>query len=102
VAIATRLNWGIVSIGLTNYFGGILPNSYDNRLLAEFSISPIKTLTLSGYIAPIDETSSRSLYGAGMIWQLKNQYTSGLLSIIIRGNKLNNSCILNLSGLTTI
>jgi len=80
VAIATRLNWGIVSIGLTNYFGGILPNSYDNRLLAEFSISPIKTLTLSGYIAPIDETSSRSLYGAGMIWQLKNQYNSPTLS----------------------
>lgn len=80
VAIATRLNWGIVSICLTNYFGGILPNSYDNRLLAEFSISPSKTLTISGYIAPIDETSSRSLYGAGMIWQLKNQYNSPTLS----------------------
>ncbi|WRH66347.1 MAG: hypothetical protein RSE13_22570 [Planktothrix sp. GU0601_MAG3] len=80
VAISSSLNWGIISMGLTNYFGDILPNSYDNRLLAKFSISPIKTLTLSGYIAPIDETSSRSLYGAGIIWQLKNQYNSPTLS----------------------
>lgn len=80
VAVAARLNWGIVSMGLTNYFGDILPNSYDNRLLAEFSISPTKTLTLSGYIAPIDETSTRSLYGAGVIWKLKNQYNSPTLS----------------------
>ncbi|SKB11542.1 conserved exported hypothetical protein [Planktothrix sp. PCC 11201] len=80
VAVAARLNWGIVFIGLSNYFGGILPNSYDNRLLAECSISPTKTLTLSGYIAPIDETSNRSLYGAGIIWQFKNQYNSPTLS----------------------
>ncbi|MGL6139662.1 MAG: hypothetical protein ACRC2M_20375, partial [Planktothrix sp.] len=80
VLVSTRLNWGIVSMGLTNYFGDILPNSYDNRLLAEFSISPSKTLTISGYIAPIDETSTRSLYGAGVIWKLKNKYNSPTLS----------------------
>ncbi|WP_228041824.1 hypothetical protein [Planktothrix mougeotii] len=80
VVVAASLNWGIVSIGVTNYFGGILPNSYDNRLLTQLSISPFKTLTLSGYVAPIDETSSRSLYGAGIIWQLKNQYNSPTLS----------------------
>lgn len=80
VVVAASLNWGIVSIGLSNYFGGILPNSYDNRLLTQLSISPFKTLTLSGYVAPIDETSNRSLYGAGIIWQLKNQYNSPTLS----------------------
>lgn len=80
LAFSTRLNWGIVSLGLTNYVGDILPNSYDDRLLAEFSIRPLKTLSLSAYVAPVDETSTRSPYGASMIWQLRNKYNSPTLS----------------------
>ncbi|MEG5174426.1 hypothetical protein [Microcoleus sp. B3-D7] len=81
VALSARLNWGIFSLGLTNYFGDILPNSYDDRLLAELTIRPLSTLTLSGYIAPIDKNSSRSLYGASVSWQLENKYNSPTLSL---------------------
>lgn len=81
VAVNARLNWGIVSVGLTNYFGDILPNSYDDRFLAEFTIRPLNTLTLSAYVAPIDKTASRSPYGASVIWQLENKYNSPTLSV---------------------
>lgn len=80
VAISAGVNWGIVSMGLTNYVGGILPNSYKNRLVAEFSIRPTNNLILAAYIAPIDQNTSRSLYGAGLIWQLDNNYNSPTLS----------------------
>ncbi|MGI0498024.1 hypothetical protein [Arthrospira sp. PCC 8006] len=75
-----RLNWGIFSLGLTNYFGDILPNSYDDRLLIEFAVRPVNNITLSGYIAPIDKTSSRSVYGSSINWRLKNQPNSPTLS----------------------
>ncbi|MGC9526734.1 MAG: hypothetical protein ACP5D7_14465, partial [Limnospira sp.] len=81
LALSGRFNWGILSLGVTNYFGDILPNSYDDRLLIEFSVRPVDTLTLSGYVAPIDKTSSRSLYGATVFWKLKNQPNSPTLSV---------------------
>ena len=80
VVISAGLNWGIASLGLTNYFGDILPNSYEDRLLANLTLRPINNLTLSGYIAPIDETSSRSPYGASVVWQLENKPNSPTLS----------------------
>ncbi|WP_410223481.1 hypothetical protein [Limnospira platensis] len=80
LALSGRLNWGIFSLGLTNYFGDILPNSYDDRLLIEFAVRPVNNITLSGYIAPIDKTSSRSVYGSSINWRLKNQPNSPTLS----------------------
>ncbi|MBE9164685.1 hypothetical protein [Tychonema sp. LEGE 06208] len=87
VVLSARVNWGIVSLGLTNYFGNILPNSYDERLLAELTIRPLSTLTLSGYIAPIDKNSTRSLYGASVSWQLENNYNSPTLSLNWQNNQ---------------
>ncbi|MDA0210329.1 MAG: hypothetical protein OT478_09105 [Cyanobacteria bacterium FC1] len=81
LTIGTRLNWGMMSMGLTNYFGDILPNSYENRLLADFTIRPTNTLMLSAYFAPIDQNTTRSLYGASLVWQLSNQYNSPTLSL---------------------
>lgn len=81
VAISARANWGLVSLGATNFFGDILPNSYDDRLVIEFAIRPLKTLSLSGYIAPVDETTSRSPFGASLSWRLENKYNSPSLSL---------------------
>ncbi|WP_293088674.1 hypothetical protein [Okeania sp. SIO3B5] len=81
LAASARLNWRIVSIGVTYYFGDILPNSFEDRLLLEFSIRPLQTVSFSGYIAPVDQTSSRSLYGASVTWQLNNKHNSPTLSL---------------------
>ncbi len=81
LAASARLNWGITSVGVTYYFGDILPNSFEDRLLLEFSIRPLKNITFSGYVAPIDETSNRSLYGASVTWRLNNKYNSPTLSL---------------------
>ncbi|MBE9127753.1 MULTISPECIES: hypothetical protein [unclassified Coleofasciculus] len=78
---SARLNWGIVSLGLTNYFGDILPNSYENQLLADLTIRPSDNLRLSAYFAPLDENSSRSRYGASLLWKLRDGYNSPTLSL---------------------
>ncbi|MGD1716892.1 hypothetical protein [Dapis sp. BLCC M172] len=81
LAASARLNWGIASVGVTYYFGDILPNSFEDRLLLEFSIRPLKNITFSGYVAAVDETSNRSVYGASLTWRLKNKNNSPTLSL---------------------
>lgn len=81
VALSARINWGRVSVGVTNFFGDILPNSYNDRLVIELAIRPLKTLSFSGYIAPVDETTSRSPVGASLSWRLENKYNSPSLSL---------------------
>lgn len=81
VAFSARANWGLVSLGATYFVGDILPNSYNDRLVIEFAIRPLTTLRFSGYIAPVDETSSRSPYGASLTWQLENKFNSPTLSL---------------------
>lgn len=79
--LRSHLKWRIASVGAIYYFGDILPNSYDDRLAFDFSIRPVNNLEFSAYFAPIDQTSSRSLWGLGINWQLQNQYNSPTLSL---------------------
>ena len=81
LAASARWNWRKVSVGATYYLGDILPNSFEDRLLLELSLRPLQTVTFSSFIAPIDETSNRSLYGASVTWQLKNKQNSPTLSL---------------------
>ncbi|WP_094674343.1 hypothetical protein [Hydrocoleum sp. CS-953] len=81
LAARARLNWGITSVGVTYYFGHILPNSFEDRLLLDFSIRPLKTVSFSGYVPPVDETSNRSLYGGSLTWRLNNKNNSPTLSL---------------------
>lgn len=76
-----RLNWGIISLGLTHYFGDILPNSYEDQLLADFTIRPTNRLRLSAYFSPINENASRSRYGASLVLKLGEGYNSPTLSL---------------------
>ncbi|NER52656.1 MAG: hypothetical protein F6J92_39655, partial [Symploca sp. SIO1A3] len=80
VTASARLNWGIASLGVTNSFGDILPNSYENKLLADLTVQVAKNLRLSAYWAPIDENTSRSPYGASILWRLGDSYNSPTLS----------------------
>jgi hypothetical protein len=79
--LRSNIKWGIFAVGAIYYFGDILPNSYDDRLAIDFSIRPIDNLEFSAYFAPIDQTSSRSLWGLGINWQLQNKYNSPTLSL---------------------
>ena len=81
IGTSGRLNWGIVSFGLTFYIGDILPNSFDDRLLLDLSIRPLKTLTMSAYVAPIDRTANRSRYGTSLTWKLNDNPNSPTLSL---------------------
>jgi hypothetical protein len=78
---SARLNWGIMSWGLTKYFGDVFPNSYADQLLTDVTIRPLDNLRLSAYFAPIDENSSRSRYGASLLWKLGESYNSPTLSL---------------------
>jgi hypothetical protein len=81
VAASTWLNVGQVSLGVTNYFGGILPNSYENKLLVDVAVQLHERLRLAAYVAPIEENVSRSRYGASLEWQLADHNSSPTLSL---------------------
>ena len=81
LAARASFNWGKTAFGLTYYFGDILPTSFEDRLLLEFSIRPLDTLTFSAYVAPVDETSSRSPYGTTLTWRVNNKNNSPTLSV---------------------
>ena len=109
LAARARLNWRIASVGVTYYFGDILPNSFEDRLLLEFIIRPLPNFAFSSYVAPIDQTSSPSPYGASVTWKLKNKYNSPTLSLNWQNQKHNyaddpfgNQIILNDNTFTVI
>ena len=111
LAARARLNWRIASVGVTYYFGDILPNSFEDRLLLKLSIRLLPTVTFSSYVAPIDKTYTytHSPYGASVTWKLKNKYNSPTLSLNWQNQKHNyaddpfgNEIILNDNTFTVI
>ncbi|MDZ8223579.1 hypothetical protein [Nostoc sp. ChiVER01] len=81
LTLGARANIGPVSFGLVNYFGDILPNSIENTLLADFEIRFSENFRLSAYYTPINESISRSRYGARAQWKMGKQYNSPTLSL---------------------
>lgn len=75
-----KANFGAVSLGLINYFGGILPDSIDNSLLTSLEIRLSKHLQLSAYYIPINNNDSRSRYGANAQILLGNKKNSPTLT----------------------
>jgi hypothetical protein len=81
VTLGARVNIGFVSLGLTNYFGDILPNSLSNTLSSDLTLTFSNNFLLSGYYTPINENVSRSLYGLQALWKLgKNSNQSIIMS----------------------
>ncbi|MEC4814232.1 MAG: hypothetical protein SAK29_13305, partial [Scytonema sp. PMC 1069.18] len=89
LTLGARANFGRVSLGLTNYFGEILPHSSENRLIANLDVNFTDNFRLSGYYTPIDESSSRSRYGASAQLRLGKNYNSPTLSIGWSNNEYN-------------
>ncbi len=87
VTLGARANLGSVSIGLVNYFGDILPNSIANTLLADISVKFSDNFQVSAYYTPINESYSRSPFGAKAQWKLGNNENSPTLSFSWNNNE---------------
>lgn len=81
VTLGAVANVGAVSFGVTNFFGGIFPESVDNTLLTTLAVQFSKTLRFSIYFSPINENSSRSRYGANLQWRLGKHKNSPSLAV---------------------
>jgi hypothetical protein len=81
VTLGARANLGSVSLGVTRVFGGILPNSLDDILLADVGIQLTPNFYLTGYWAIQDENPSRSRYGASTVLKLGQAYNSPTLAL---------------------
>lgn len=80
VTLGAKANFGAVSLGLVNFFGGILPDSIDNSLLANLEIKFSSNFLISAYFTPINDNSSRSRYGANAQLRLGRKKTSPILT----------------------
>lgn len=87
LTVGARANVGPVSFGLVNYFGNILPDSIDNTLLTDLTIKFSNRFSLSGYYTPINESSSRSNYGAKAEYKLGDQNNSPTLAVSWTNNE---------------
>jgi len=87
LTVGARANVGPVSFGLVNYFGNILPDSIDNTLLADLAIKFSNRFSLSGYYTPVNESSSRSNYGAKAEYKLGDQNNSPTLAVSWTNNE---------------
>lgn len=76
VTLGATANLGDVRVGLTNYFGDLLPDSIENTLLANIELRVNRNLILSAYYTPINNNSSRSRYGASANVRLGRSYNS--------------------------
>ena len=86
LTLGARANFGNISLGLVNYFDDILPNSVDNTLLLDLGINFSNNFRLSAYYTPINETSTRSRYGATAKLRLGKKYNSPTVSISWKNN----------------
>jgi hypothetical protein len=87
LSVGARANVGNVSVGLINYFGDILPNSIANTLLADVSVKFSDNFSVSAYYTPINESTSRSRYGASAQLKMGNQRTSPVLGVSWSNNE---------------
>jgi hypothetical protein len=85
VSASTRL--GPVSVGVVQYFGGILPNSVKNMLLVNLELRPSKNVRLSAYATPISENSDRTRFGLTALISLGHRYNSPTLLFAWNNNE---------------
>ncbi|MBW4510798.1 MAG: hypothetical protein KME64_30430 [Scytonematopsis contorta HA4267-MV1] len=87
VTLGARANLGSFSLGLVNYFDGILPNSIGNTLLADLTIKFSENFILSAYYTPINENSSRSRYGVQAQFKFGDNDKSSSLNLSWTNNE---------------
>jgi hypothetical protein len=89
LTVGARANIGNLSVGLVNYFGNILPNSIENTLIADVQIKFSDWFRISGYYAPINESSTPSRYGANAQLRFGKNYNSPTLTFSWSNNEYN-------------
>ena len=87
VRVAARANVGPVSLGLTNYFGGLLPNSIQSSLIMDVGVQLHQNFYVSAYYTLKDENASRSPYGVSAQWRLNDSHNSPTLSFAWNRNE---------------
>ncbi|WP_227788833.1 MULTISPECIES: hypothetical protein [unclassified Nodularia (in: cyanobacteria)] len=86
ITVRSRVNLGNVWLGLTNYFGDVLPDSVKNTLVTSVGIQFSQNFLLSGYYSPINENVARSVYGADARLRLGTNQNSPILNLSWRNN----------------
>jgi len=81
LSAGVRANVGPASFGVVNFFGDVLPNSYDNTLMLDLGVNLGDRVYLSGYYTPINESSSRSRYGVKADFSLGSDRNSPRLTL---------------------
>ncbi len=87
ITVRARANIGQVWLGLTNYFGDILPDSVKNTLVTSVGIEFSNNFALSAYYNPINDNAARSVYGAGARFRLGTNQNSPTLNLSWRNNQ---------------
>ncbi len=81
VFIGSSAQWKRLSLSANYNFEGLLPNSLESRLVLNLKFAMSDRLSLSGYYTPINQNTSRSLYGANASLRLGKEYNSPSLSL---------------------
>ncbi|HYW18648.1 MAG TPA: hypothetical protein VE956_04910 [Nodularia sp. (in: cyanobacteria)] len=84
--VRARANLGNVWLGLTNYFGDVLPDAVKNTLVTSVGIQFSKNFLLSAYYNPTNENAARSVYGAEARLRLGINQNSPILNLSWRNN----------------
>ncbi|WP_017655153.1 hypothetical protein [Fortiea contorta] len=85
--LSARANIGNISLGLTNSFGNILPNSSQNSLTTDLTITFNQNFQISGYYTPINENFTRSRYGASALLKFGDNNKFSILSFSWTNNE---------------
>lgn len=86
ITVRARANLGNVWLGLTNYFGDVLPDSVKNTLVTSVGIQFSQNFLLSAYYNPLNENVARSVYGAEARLRLGTNQNSPILNLSWRNN----------------
>jgi hypothetical protein len=89
VTVSASTQLGPVTFGVVQYFGGILPNSIRNMLVANLDLKLNDNIRVSAYATPISENADRSLFGVSAQFRLGRQYNSPTLSLSWSNNEYN-------------
>jgi len=81
VNLGSRIQWRRLSLSANYNFDSLLPNSIESRLIFNLGWAASDRLSFSAYYTPINQNTSRSLYGANTSLRLGKEYNSPSLNL---------------------
>jgi hypothetical protein len=81
-SMGLRVNGPGINLGLTNFWGlDNLANNSNSKMLINFGLDLSQDLSLNGYVAPYDSSSSKTQYGLKLNLNLGRDYNTPQLSL---------------------